>query len=62
MITLLRFIDSGPYHARTAATVPFALAHALREALAARLVTSGRYGFTLTLRGFYAAFPEFTTS
>ncbi len=61
MKALLRFIDSSPYfHARTYAEIPREHRDTLETAAAHRYVTHGRFGYVLTTRGFYHAWPDFT--
>ncbi len=60
MNALLHFIDSGAYHARTYEEIAHNMREVLEWAAANRLVTKGRFGYTLTTRGFYRAFADFT--
>lgn len=56
--TILQKIDSGPYHA--ARTFPGSLGF-LAIAVDYNLVRKGRFGYTLTYKGFRQAFPDFTS-
>ncbi len=61
MITLLRFIDSGAYHARTYTDIAHTDRNTLETAVIHKLVTHGKHGYTLTVDGFYKAWPEFSS-
>ncbi len=61
MTFLLRFLDSGAYHARKWDDIAPTHYDILESAICKGYSVRGRFGYTLTVRGFYAAYPTFTS-